>query len=79
MNADHLPSDVEELRELLLATHRRLELAEQQTTELATMIDAGRLEPVIDRVFPYDQIAEAMAYLETGRAKGKVVVQMRAE
>ena len=50
-----------------------------ELTELATLIDAGRLEPVIDRVFPFDQIAEAMAYLETGRAKGKVVVQMRAE
>ena len=42
MNADHLPSDVEELRKLLLATHRRLEIFEQQTTELATTIDAQR-------------------------------------
>ena len=42
MNADHLPSSVEELRELLLATHRRLELAEQQTAELATTIDTQR-------------------------------------
>jgi len=42
MNADHLPSDVEELRKLLLATHRRLELAERQTAELATTIDTQR-------------------------------------
>ncbi|MDO5632867.1 MAG: NADP-dependent oxidoreductase [Paracoccus sp. (in: a-proteobacteria)] len=43
---------------------------------LAGLIDDGVLHPVIDRVFPFDQIADAMAYLETGRAKGKVVVQM---
>jgi NADPH:quinone reductase-like Zn-dependent oxidoreductase len=32
---------------------------------------------VIDRVFPFAQAKEALAYLETGRAKGKVVVQVR--
>ena len=42
MNADHLPSDVEELRKLLLAAHRRLELSERQTVELATTIDTQR-------------------------------------
>ncbi len=35
------------------------------------------LEPVIDRVFPFADIAEAFAYLESGRAKGKVVVRMQ--
>jgi NADPH:quinone reductase-like Zn-dependent oxidoreductase len=32
---------------------------------------------VIDKVFPFGQVREALAYLEKGRAKGKVVVQMR--
>jgi NADPH:quinone reductase-like Zn-dependent oxidoreductase len=31
---------------------------------------------VIDKVFPFDQAKEALAYLEKGRAKGKVVVQI---
>jgi alcohol dehydrogenase len=31
---------------------------------------------ITDRVFPFDRIADAFAYLEQGRAKGKVVVQM---
>jgi alcohol dehydrogenase len=44
--------------------------------ELATLIDAGRLEVVVDRVFPWAQAREALAYLETGRAKGKVVVRV---
>lgn len=47
-----------------------------ELAELAALIEAGQLEPVIDRVFPFDQVAEAMAYLESGRAKGKVVVRM---
>jgi NADPH:quinone reductase-like Zn-dependent oxidoreductase len=37
---------------------------------------AGRIRPVIDKVFPFEQAKEALAYLEQGRAKGKVVVQM---
>ncbi len=43
---------------------------------LASLIDAGKLEVVIDRVFPFAEAREAMAYLETGHAKGKVVLQM---
>src|SRR5580700_751608 len=34
------------------------------------------LEVITDRIFPFDQIADAFAYLEQGRAHGKVVVQM---
>jgi alcohol dehydrogenase len=44
---------------------------------LASLIDARRLEVVIDRIFPFAQAKEALAYLETGRAKGKVVLAMR--
>lgn len=44
--------------------------------ELAGLIDAGTLEPVVDRVFPFAEIKAAFAYLESGRAKGKVVVEM---
>ncbi|HWE60260.1 MAG TPA: NADP-dependent oxidoreductase [Chloroflexota bacterium] len=45
-------------------------------SELATLIDQRKLEIVIDRGFPFAQIADAFAYLEQGHAKGKVVVQM---
>jgi NADPH:quinone reductase-like Zn-dependent oxidoreductase len=44
--------------------------------ELARLIDAGRLEVVTDKVFPFSDIAQAFAYLEQGHAKGKVVVRM---
>lgn len=44
--------------------------------DLARRIDDGKLEVIVDRVVPFAQIAEAFAYLEGGRAKGKVVVRM---
>jgi alcohol dehydrogenase len=43
---------------------------------LARLVDKGRLRVVTDRVFPFEQIADAFAYLEQGHAKGKVVVRM---
>lgn len=43
---------------------------------LAALYDAGILRPVLDRTFPFDETLDAMAYVEQGRAKGKVVVTM---
>jgi alcohol dehydrogenase len=43
---------------------------------LASLIDAKTIEVVVDRVFPFAEIKDAIAYLETGHAKGKVVVAM---
>jgi NADPH:quinone reductase-like Zn-dependent oxidoreductase len=48
-----------------------------QLAEIATLIDARILRPVVDRMFPFDATNEALAYVETGRAKGKVVVRVR--
>lgn len=41
---------------------------------LRDWIDRGALRPVVDRVMPLDQAAEAQAYIETKRARGKVVL-----
>ena len=41
---------------------------------LAGMMQAGALTPVVDRTYTLAETAEAMRYLETGRARGKVVV-----
>ena len=48
-----------------------------QLSQIATLIDAAAIRPVIDRVFPFESTKEAMAYVETGRAKGKVVIKIR--
>ena len=47
-----------------------------QLAEIGELLEAGSIRPVIDKVFPFDQAKEALAYLEKGRAKGKVVVQI---
>jgi NADPH:quinone reductase-like Zn-dependent oxidoreductase len=48
-----------------------------QLAEIGELLKAGCIRPVIDKVFPFEQAKEALAYLERGRAKGKVVVQMK--
>jgi NADPH:quinone reductase-like Zn-dependent oxidoreductase len=47
-----------------------------QLREITSLIDAGTIRPVVDRIFPFDATKEALAYVETGRAKGKVVVKV---
>ncbi|MBK6514688.1 MAG: NADP-dependent oxidoreductase [Polyangiaceae bacterium] len=44
---------------------------------LASLYDAGILRPTVDRTFPFDETLEAMAYVEAGRAKGKVVIKVQ--
>src|SRR5712691_9092276 len=48
-----------------------------QLAEIGELLKEGSIRPVIDKVFPFDQANEALAYLEKGRAKGKVVVHMK--
>jgi NADPH:quinone reductase-like Zn-dependent oxidoreductase len=49
----------------------------RQLREIARLIEADVLRPVLDRVVPFEQTNEAMAYVEAGRAKGKVVIKVR--
>ncbi|HEX8045765.1 NADP-dependent oxidoreductase [Rhizobium sp.] len=49
----------------------------RQLEQIATLIEAGAIRPVIDRVFPFEKTNEALAYVETGRAKGKVVIAVK--
>jgi NADPH:quinone reductase-like Zn-dependent oxidoreductase len=47
-----------------------------QLRELASLYDAGHLRPLIDKTFPFDQTLDALAYVEQGRANGKVVITL---
>jgi NADPH:quinone reductase-like Zn-dependent oxidoreductase len=49
----------------------------EQLRRLTTLIEAGAIRPVIDKVFPFDSANEALAYVATRRAKGKVVTKVR--
>jgi NADPH:quinone reductase-like Zn-dependent oxidoreductase len=47
-----------------------------QLRQLASLYDAGHLRPLIDKTFPFDQTLESLAYVERGRATGKVVITL---
>ncbi len=49
----------------------------KQLEEITSIIEKGKIKPVIDKVFPFNETNEAMNYLESGRAKGKVLVKIR--
>jgi NADPH:quinone reductase-like Zn-dependent oxidoreductase len=48
-----------------------------QLSQITKLIESGIIIPVIDKVFPFEKTNDAMAYVETGRAKGKVVVRVK--
>jgi len=47
-----------------------------QLKNLAQLYDAGVLRPVLDRTFSFDETLAAIAFVEEGRAKGKIVITM---
>lgn len=47
-----------------------------QLAQIARLMEAGVIRPLVDKVFPFAQTAEALAYVEGGRAKGKVVIRL---
>ena len=48
----------------------------KQLNQITSLIEAGVIRPVIDKVFSFEQTNDAMAYVESGRAKGKVVIKV---
>ncbi len=48
----------------------------EQLSQITKLIESGVVKPVMDKVFPFEQMNEAMSYVEAGRAKGKVVVKV---
>ncbi|MBV6748900.1 NADP-dependent oxidoreductase [Pseudomonas chlororaphis] len=47
-----------------------------QLHEISALIESGAIKPVVDRVFPLESTAEALNYVEQGRAKGKVIIKV---
>src|SRR5918996_1081354 len=45
-------------------------------TILADLMQSGKVKPVIDRTYKLNEVPQAIAYVETGRARGKVVINL---
>lgn len=48
-----------------------------QLQEITRLIEAGAIRPVIDKVFPFESTNEALTYVESGHAKGKIVISIK--
>jgi alcohol dehydrogenase len=48
----------------------------EQLRQIAALVENGTIKPVIDKVFPLSAIQDALAYSESGRATGKIVVKV---
>lgn len=48
----------------------------QQLNEIRSLVEAGKIRPVVDKIFPFEKTNDAMTYIESGRAKGKVVIKI---
>jgi NADPH:quinone reductase-like Zn-dependent oxidoreductase len=51
--------------------------AQENLLALNELLATGKVVPVIDKCYPLSETAEALRYLETGRARGKVIVTVR--
>ena len=47
-----------------------------QLRQITPLIESGAIRPVVDKVFPFESTNDALAYVESGRAKGKVVIKV---
>lgn len=47
-----------------------------QLEKITALVESGVITPVVDRTFPFESTAEALSYVERGRAKGKVVIKL---
>jgi len=49
----------------------------KQLTEIGKLIEADIIKPIIDKIFPFEQTNDAISYVESGRAKGKVIIKIK--
>ena len=45
-----------------------------QLDEITKLVDSGALRPIVDQTYPFEEAPQALAHVERGRTKGKVVI-----
>jgi NADPH:quinone reductase-like Zn-dependent oxidoreductase len=66
---------------MLLGSRKKMglmvaKMKQEDLVSIKELVEAGKVIPVIDRRYSFDEIPEAVRYLEEGHARGKVVVTM---
>jgi len=54
-----------------------MEPSGEQLAQISKLVDDGKIRPIIDKVFSFNEAQAAMDYLELGHSRGKVVVKIR--
>ena len=49
----------------------------EQLSQIKKLVEEGYIRPIVDRIMPFEDSQKAIEYVETGRAKGKVIVKMK--
>jgi NADPH:quinone reductase-like Zn-dependent oxidoreductase len=58
-------------------TAQQTRVTPERLGAITELVDSGVLKPIIDKIFPLEQAAEALEYQKTGAPKGKVVIQIK--
>lgn len=48
----------------------------QQLSEISKLVESGKINPIVDKTYQFSEITDAFQYVNTGRAKGKVVLKI---
>ncbi|PWB13407.1 NADPH:quinone oxidoreductase [Acinetobacter sp. AM] len=48
----------------------------QQLSKISQLVEAGKIKPVVDKTYEFSEIKDAFQYVNTGRAKGKVILKI---
>ena len=51
-------------------------VSREDLVSVRELVEAGKVRPVIDRTFAFDEVPAAIDYLESGRSHGKIVVEV---
>jgi len=58
------------------APEEKMALTQTLRKQVVSLLESGRVRSIVDRVFPFEQVADAHAYMETNASVGKIVLRI---